>query len=344
MRTPFKFGMAALTALAMVGLGSACSGDDDSSGPTAETQADEVEVDVSAEDGGTVEDEAGTLELDIPPGALADDTTITLETLAQEDDTEAPVYEFGPDGLEFEEPVTLSIEFDGNVPDGQRAALATYEGGKWVEIDGSTFENGVVSGEITHFSKFSIIFVEGVGVVLVSGCSEAVESFTACGGDPTGTWHYEEYCLLDQTLLSTDNPMEGTCSEATMEAEFIFDTEIVITDTTIQVMAGEWGQTSTLTIPSTCVSDMEMTCDEVETEWEYDSCAEDADACVCTATAADALEESEPQEYELDGNTLVTTNDDGTTETTEFCVQGDQMLAKGEDADMGGWVWILSRQ
>ena len=71
--------------------------------------------------GGTAASKDGKLMLEFPAGALTGENTITIKKLAPEDvpsefdGLEGDAYEFGPDGLTFDVPVTLTLESDEDV-------------------------------------------------------------------------------------------------------------------------------------------------------------------------------------------------------------------------------------
>jgi hypothetical protein len=96
---------------------------------------------ISPTDGGTVEALDGTVTIEIPPGALAEETGITVEPVDEAnppeplpDDGDAlpgTVVDFGPDGLEFEEPVELALPIPATLPVGViLEALRLYRAGR----------------------------------------------------------------------------------------------------------------------------------------------------------------------------------------------------------------------
>ncbi|MFQ5524552.1 MAG: hypothetical protein ACE5F5_13430, partial [Acidimicrobiia bacterium] len=67
--------------------------------------------------GGTVTLAGGDLVIDIPAGAVADDLVITAVPTTELPPDGPPVvpgtaWDFGPDGLVFDEPVTLTLSYD----------------------------------------------------------------------------------------------------------------------------------------------------------------------------------------------------------------------------------------
>jgi len=134
-----------------------------------------IHEEVSAAGGGTFTSNNGEISLEIPPGALAQDTTITVKEVPQEEWTEdikalepvGPVFSLEPDGLEFSQPVRITVRLDPE----DLAVLDLEEGipvfiplnrssdGTWDVLRNPITEiqltTGVVtvSGETTHFSR-----------------------------------------------------------------------------------------------------------------------------------------------------------------------------------------------
>jgi len=118
-----RWGMA-LTLLAGVGCGgengnSSAPGD---AGPGADGSpghdggTGEVDQRVVGPEGGTLSLWNGDVTLDVPPGAVAEPTTITAERFAPPSGLgliEDAVYDFGPDGSAFSRPLTVSFRLEG---------------------------------------------------------------------------------------------------------------------------------------------------------------------------------------------------------------------------------------
>ena len=111
---------------------------------------------VSAEAGGKVTN--GRVTLEFPPGALDEDTYITMEMV----DKSQLIIEFGPHGLIFEKPVTITWKLTGTVRDG----LAKSTVIKWHNPTTNARENiynfpasspNSISGLLEHFSKYDAI-------------------------------------------------------------------------------------------------------------------------------------------------------------------------------------------
>lgn len=79
---------------------------------------------IRAADGGAVRSPNGDVTLQIPPGALDQDTAVSIEVAEVDDLPEqlrnlnvvGPVYKLQPEGLRFAEPVTISIELESLAP------------------------------------------------------------------------------------------------------------------------------------------------------------------------------------------------------------------------------------
>jgi len=108
---------------------------------------------VSADRGGAIGN--GHVRLEIPAGALDEDTYITMEMV----DKSNLVVEFGPDGLVFNKPVTMMMTLTGTTAEG----LAESTLIKWYDPDSDRWENitnlpvsspNKVSALLEHFSKY----------------------------------------------------------------------------------------------------------------------------------------------------------------------------------------------
>lgn len=109
----------------------------------------------------TLGPEGGTLTgsgvvLTVPESALDSDVEISVQRLELSEvsgfELFSAVYEFSPEGLEFEQPVEVSIEFDG--PASRAGFYWTRKGSKnrFEEIE-AVFERGVATAEVSHFSR-----------------------------------------------------------------------------------------------------------------------------------------------------------------------------------------------
>ena len=196
-----------------------CLGGDDEEEDLAEPAAKEI----TAAEGGTVATSDNSASIDIPADALAEDTEITIEAkstagMPDEDNLGSAAYEFGPDGTEFSVPVTIALALDGEVPADMEAVLAVLEDGAWSPIEGSSLSGGKVSGDVTHFSTYVILFIDGEMVLTTEECADF--EFSACGGDVVGTWKIKDVCL---EMTFGENPFEGITECESIVYEYLVD-------------------------------------------------------------------------------------------------------------------------
>ncbi|HBX24169.1 MAG TPA: hypothetical protein DEF34_11150 [Desulfotomaculum sp.] len=107
------------------------------------------------------------ISLSLPGGSLDSQTTIEIYELTGTDDTipashrqVSSVYDFGPDGLTFNNPVILRIKIAGFAGAWENLILAWYDAANdcWVPVP-SVIDpaNGEISGLVTHFTKFTVL-------------------------------------------------------------------------------------------------------------------------------------------------------------------------------------------
>src|SRR5262245_40659506 len=143
----------------------ATPGCNDDTGSTREgaEPTEPAEKKISADDGGKVK--VTGAEVSIPGGALAEDTKITIEELERDglpdlENVASKVFDFGPDGTTFEQPVTLTIDFDAaRTPKKMRAVMAFLDGDAWQPLPDSEVDGNSVVATTTHFTAFAIVFV-----------------------------------------------------------------------------------------------------------------------------------------------------------------------------------------
>ena len=115
---------------------------------------DGVPIVISAEEGGTVEALGGEVTVEIPPGALAEETGITVEPIVPTGDALVAV-EFGPDGLQFDIPVIVTLTYDETALGGlNENDLALRLVGDGRVIPGSSVDppTNTVTAPFHHFS------------------------------------------------------------------------------------------------------------------------------------------------------------------------------------------------
>ena len=135
-------------------------------------------------DGGTLSFAGGSVTLVFPAGAVSQDVEVTVQATnsfpANSRGVLSTQYDFGPDGIQFGQPVQLTITYEaGNVPAGAREnELRLYRvvGTGWEEIAASSVNTSsqAVMGSITNFSVMGILAVR-VASVTVSPASAMIQ-------------------------------------------------------------------------------------------------------------------------------------------------------------------------
>jgi murein DD-endopeptidase MepM/ murein hydrolase activator NlpD len=119
-------------------------------------------------EGGSFTSIDGLIKIDIPPNNLTQTTTITVTTSKVELPSNVGKvignsYDFSPNNLTFDMPVTLTAVYNSNhqleVTNSQEPVLAIESRGTWMTLDASKFDSskGEISAETTHFGKVAIV-------------------------------------------------------------------------------------------------------------------------------------------------------------------------------------------
>jgi ZU5 domain len=112
--------------------------------------------------GGMASHSDGT-SLNIPPGALATDTNITIQSVNVKAPPGTvlvgPAYDFGPEGTTFKAGVTITLPFEmSKIPMGRTASdILIYtapKGGTQFTAMATSLASGVVTTQTTHFSVY----------------------------------------------------------------------------------------------------------------------------------------------------------------------------------------------
>lgn len=248
--------------------------------PSTLEPGDKTSKAISAAEGGEVT--LGGVTLAIPGGALADDTTVTVEVLDKADqpgasEIVADVFDFGPDGTEFSKPVTLEFDVgDLKVPSGKEAVIAFLDGNEWTTLEDSELAGGKITASTTHFTPFTVrlVLLPDGGVQQVGGQC-APDDFDACGGDLVGTWEYTGACIT----LPPD-ALNGNSSDqspfAMCEEQPLLSVTVDLTGTTTFDADGTYALEQTVTtsseiaVPASCLDtltmgmlDAAMACDQI---------------------------------------------------------------------------------
>lgn len=163
-------------------------GTDDSSPSSITITAEDntASVMVIAAAGGTVVSVDGLVSLEIPAGALTEDTEISMtpmlagqlpESVAGFEDDELVVYDMQPDGLQFTSPATMTFVEEGGLDEEGEEFEATIPVFVSVADGEATFLNEVVGtveagsedvtweAEVSHFSEISVFLAARLGAL-----------------------------------------------------------------------------------------------------------------------------------------------------------------------------------
>lgn len=112
-----------------------------------------VEAMVSAAEGGALK--LGRMTLSFPPGALAEDTRITMSLT----DRKSLRVELLPHGIRFQKPVTLSADLSGLLGPTTRTVGVAWlndDSGEWEAISRGPASLGFASAQLQHFSSYEL--------------------------------------------------------------------------------------------------------------------------------------------------------------------------------------------
>lgn len=167
--------------------------------PAPEAQPINLSATIEAASGGTVASEGGEISVEIPAGALAEDTTITVEempasSLGGDVAVQTAVFDIGPDGTRFATPVTISIAVDTDAVSAD-TQLAYWDGEALVALPGKGVVDDTLIGTTTHLCLFTgMPCVAGVAscpcrpdAVCNAGLS-CQQGICVDASSPVGTW------------------------------------------------------------------------------------------------------------------------------------------------------------
>jgi hypothetical protein len=107
---------------------------------------------ISATQGGTIQ--MGRYQLDFPPGALSEDTEISI----RQSSGSSMTLELGPHGIQFAKPVLLSADVAGVEVDGNSTVVGirwfNESTGTWQPISESPAGTSRITAELQHFSGY----------------------------------------------------------------------------------------------------------------------------------------------------------------------------------------------
>ncbi|HEX8907417.1 MAG TPA: hypothetical protein VF771_21370 [Longimicrobiaceae bacterium] len=117
---------------------------------------------IRASQGGYVE--LNGFRVDIPAGALPRDTTVTIDLPTDALLAKRLLAEFGPHGVQFNTPVTLTFPLTGVLLTGGPFEVARWEGDHWVGLSSWVSLDGTrVYGTTPHFSAYGTKYIMAGG-------------------------------------------------------------------------------------------------------------------------------------------------------------------------------------
>ncbi len=118
------------------------------------TQARHAEKFIRAAEGGSVE--LNGFRIDIPAGALPYDATITIDLPRDEVLGKRVLAEFGPHGIQFNTPVTITFPLTGVLLPAGEIEVGRWENGGWTSLGGTISADGTsLSSTTPHFSDYA---------------------------------------------------------------------------------------------------------------------------------------------------------------------------------------------
>lgn len=156
---------------------------------------------------------------------------------------------------------------------------------------------------------------------------ECDTAFSACGGDPQGTWDVAGLCDPQIDTSSFD------CPEASYEI-----TADRSTGSVVLAASGAYTRTYVLdadfrlTVPTSCLQGLGCEVLVPFSEGLLAGCSEDVEGCQCTGTFTDT--DSVEGTWEVDGTDVVT---DGGVRTA-FCVTGDVADTRNDEGVRVIWT------
>jgi len=126
---------------------------------TAKSANNKVSVKINQGTKGLTKEGRRITEISITPMAAAD-----VPAPPEDGHVIGLTYDFGPDGATFDEPITISFEYDpDNLPEGVSeedlvVAVWDEDAGEWVELPSVVdTENHIVTATVDHFTTFAVV-------------------------------------------------------------------------------------------------------------------------------------------------------------------------------------------
>ncbi|HEY2899012.1 MAG TPA: hypothetical protein VGL59_00440 [Polyangia bacterium] len=330
--------------------------------PATETTAGDTATDTSATD--TTTDGAGTdatttqtsmsvtaaaggslqlqgASLTIPAGALAADTMITVSAgppaadLPMKDLISGMVYDLGPNGTQFQTPITLSLPV-GAIPVDKDAVIAWLDAktGAWVPLT-SGVSGATVLAQTSHFTTFAVLLVGKGGVC---------PAVAACGGALPGVWDVTSLCTPQMGVKTLIDCKDGTSATSAASAQFS-GTMTINNDNTYHYVYGYTIKTF-VTYPAACVTLANNGGNTIAACADLNPSVSTAikTAATCSGTLAGGCSCVGSQNTGKDqmgavtatGNNVVfaPTGDQSAPDNNTYCVQGNKLTVITPDGDV----------
>ena len=143
--------------------------------------------------GGTVKSDDEDALVNIPEDAISEEETITVKAISSPiSGNIGSAFEFGPDGVVFDKPVTISIVYkETDIPsnmDESKLRLGKLMNNEWIGIADSTVdtEKNVVTGTTTTFSTYGVIVGNAIPVAN-AGVDKEISKGTLTSLDGSGS-------------------------------------------------------------------------------------------------------------------------------------------------------------
>ena len=233
-----------------------------------------------------------------------------------------------------------------NMNNGGESSGGEVSGG---EVSGGEVSGGEVSGG--EVSGGEVVGGEVVGGE-VGGGEVANCEFESCGGDLTGLWNIDRFCVQ-----APEVPPWEECPEAMMEMNMSATGMITFGDDGTFSRASQMNGILSVSTPANCIPQglsCELFGDAIAMGDPSDgdpvgvaSCeqADDVSPCDCTISYEGTLEE-ESGTYEVTENNVTLTSGDEDSEgpeTLAFCVQDDALTLQIDDGEEDAFTIYLTR-
>jgi hypothetical protein len=164
--------------------------------------------------------------------------------------------------------------------------------------------------------------VLGVGCGDDDGGGLDCSAFTACGGDPVGSWNILGVCL------GPDPDFIPGCDGETATTNVSTTGTVTVTASNYMTSVTSSG-TINLTVPGSCLPTGVTSCEQLNGA-DQTCTGNVASSCACTGTVDST--DMEEGTYTTSGGMLTLMPTGGTPETLEYCVQGNTFRVRDGDS------------